>query len=82
LYRAKATLSKRPKKLGGDRIRTADLNWPRGYSIPYDIMWKKLGRRWEFISLLLLEGPPGHWAGGGEQLLVHHLLYTFIYIYI
>lgn len=26
------------KKLGGDRIRIADLNWPKGFSIPYNIM--------------------------------------------
>ena len=25
-------------ELRGDRTRTADLNWPKGYSIPYDIM--------------------------------------------
>ena len=29
------------KDLGEDRIRTADLNWPRGYSIPYDIIKKE-----------------------------------------
>jgi len=32
---------RRLKELGGDRIRTVDLNWPKGYSIPYDIMWKE-----------------------------------------
>ena len=26
------------KKLGGDTARTADTNWPKGYSIPYDVM--------------------------------------------
>ncbi|KAK4828177.1 hypothetical protein QYF61_024426, partial [Mycteria americana] len=32
------------KKLGGDTARTADPNWPKGYSIPYDVMLnKKLG---------------------------------------
>ena len=25
------------KKLGGDTARTADPNWPKGYSIPYDM---------------------------------------------
>ena len=29
------------KELGGDRTRTADLNWPKGYSILCDIMWEK-----------------------------------------
>jgi len=32
--------------------------------------------------LLLSGGPAGHWSEGGEQLLVHHLLYTFTYVYI
>jgi len=41
LYRAKAILSKRPKELGGNRIRTADLKWTKGYSIPYAIMKKE-----------------------------------------
>jgi len=35
LYRAKAILREEPKELGGNRIRMADLNWPKGYSIPY-----------------------------------------------
>jgi len=26
------------KKLGGDKTRTADLNRPQGYSLPYDHM--------------------------------------------
>ena len=29
------------KELGGDRTRTADLNWPKAYSVIYKIMWKK-----------------------------------------
>jgi len=40
-YRAKAILSEGLKELGGNRIRTAGLNWPKGYSIPYDIMWEE-----------------------------------------
>ena len=31
------------------------------------------------LSILLLEGPVGHWVGDDEELLLHHLLYTFIY---
>ena len=32
------------KKLGGDTAGTADPNWPKGYSIPYDVMLNiKLG---------------------------------------
>jgi len=30
-----------PRGLGGDRIRSVDLNWPKGYSIPYDNMQKE-----------------------------------------
>lgn len=33
-------------------------------------------------SLPLLEGLAGHQSRGGKQLLVHHLLHTFIYLYI
>jgi len=29
------------KELGGDRIKRADLTWPEGYSISYDIMQKR-----------------------------------------
>jgi len=29
------------KELGEGRNKTADLNWPRGYSIPYDIIKKE-----------------------------------------
>lgn len=32
---------RRSKELGGDRIWIVDLNWPKEYSIPYDIMWKE-----------------------------------------
>ena len=40
-HRAKAILSEGPKELGGNRVRTTDLNWPKRYSIPYDIMQKE-----------------------------------------
>ena len=33
------------------------------------------------LTLPLLMGLAGHWLGGGEQLLAHHLLYTFICVY-
>ena len=42
MYRAKAILSKGPKELVENRIRTADLNQPEGYSIPYETMQKEL----------------------------------------
>ena len=50
--RAKAVLSKALKKeLGGNQMRTADFNGPKGYSIPYDIKWNGLWMGWEFISV-------------------------------
>jgi len=60
-----------------DRNRTADLIWPKGHSIPYDIMEKKLENGGEFAdvgSCCLGTG----WAlfGGCEQLLVHHLFWA------
>ena len=56
LYRAKATYSEGPKELGGNRIRRADFNCPKGYSIPYDIMWKEFWREWDFISAAQVVG--------------------------
>lgn len=41
LCRAKAILSKGPKELGGNRMRTADFNRPKKYPIPCGIMWKE-----------------------------------------
>ena len=28
------------KELEGDRTKTVDLNWPRVYTIPYDVTWR------------------------------------------
>ena len=66
----------------GNRIRTADLNWPKWYSIPYDIMWKEFcGMGTEFISPSSTAlGLARHQLGHCEQLLMHHLLYTHIYL--
>ena len=75
-------LQQRAQEAGGSRVRTADLDWPKGHSIPYSIMWKEFWRGWECISLSSAAwGLAGHWLGGGEQLLVHHLLYTFIFLF-
>jgi len=41
LNRAKAVHSKGPKELQGNRIGTVDLNWPKGYSIPYVVVQKE-----------------------------------------
>ena len=42
LCRAQDICSERPKELGGNRISTADLNWQKGYSIPYDIIVERV----------------------------------------
>jgi len=37
----------------GTKIRTANLNWTKGYSIPYDIMWKESSERdWGSVGSL------------------------------
>jgi len=38
------------RELGWDRTTTANLNWPKGYSIPYSIMWKGSLRRREIMG--------------------------------
>jgi len=45
----------RPNELGGNRIRAADLKWPKGYSIPYDTVQEEQ-RGSSSGSLLLLLG--------------------------
>ena len=47
------------KELGGDRIRTGDLNWPEGYSILYDIM-KKESLKNVCVGVCSLAGQPQH----------------------
>jgi len=83
LYRAKAILSEGPKELRGNRIRTADLNWPKGYSVAHGSTWKEFWREREFLRLsAAAKGLAGHQLGSGEQSLVCHLLYAFVYIHI
>lgn len=65
------------KKLGGDRSRTADPNWPKGYSTPYGVMLNNTtGGCWlgeESVPLL------GEWLAICQQVesnncVVQHLL--------
>ena len=66
--------------MGGNRIRTAQLNHPEGYSIPYHIRRKESeegGSSSLFFPLLGELG--GHLLGSSEKLLVHHLSYTYIH---
>lgn len=75
-------LSKGSDELGGNRVRTADLNGPNGYSVPYDIKWKESWRGWEFIWLsYAAQELSGLESRVGEQLLLHHLLYSVRYRY-
>ena len=60
LYRAKAILREEPKEVGGDRIRTDDLNWPKGCSIPYDAMLDN--KAWAEGR----DGWGGHWSARGK----------------
>jgi len=84
-YWAKAIHSKEPKELGQDKIRTADLTGQRDnpyHTIQYQTkgVLKEVG-----VHLLLfhcLQGLAEHQLEDGEQLLVHRLLYTFIYMVI
>lgn len=65
LYRAKVIDSRGPKELGGNR-RTADLKWPKGYSIPHQAegVLRRVG-----VHLALFHCSGASWpqSGGGEQ---------------
>lgn len=64
------------KKLGGSSTGTADLDWPKSYPMPYDIMLSnKIGSRQLFHGNL---GCRAGWTaglpvGGGEWLPLRHL---------
>lgn len=51
------------RELGGDRTRTADLYWPKGCSIPHNI----IRNNWTGVSGVSLR-LVGHQATGGEQM--------------
>jgi len=53
LYRAKAVLSEGFKELRGNRKRRPDLNWPKGYSMPYDISFGGYGSSSHLLLLLM-----------------------------
>ena len=79
-HTCKAILSEGPKELWGDRIRTADLNCPKGYSMLRDIKQQFEGG-WSSSRSSTALGDSWALVGSGEKLLVHHLLYTLIRIY-
>lgn len=83
LCRAKAICCERPKELGGSRTSTADLNWPlASHVIRHHAEAVLKGGGSSSHSLSVLRGWTGHQSGDSEQMLVNHLLYTFIYIYV
>ncbi|KAK4826156.1 LOW QUALITY PROTEIN: hypothetical protein QYF61_005729 [Mycteria americana] len=59
------------KKLGGGTAKTVDPNWPKGYSIPYDLMYKLGGAGWGQRSLL------GDWLGISRQVRNHDTLHQY-----
>lgn len=66
---------------GWDWTRIADLNWPKGYYISYDIMPKKKHLKYggELArKAAAAQGLAGHWSTCGEQLLLNHLFITII----
>lgn len=74
------------KKLGGDTARIADPNWPKGYSVPYDIMLNnKTGESWPGGGGSTARGRAGHQPVSGEQLhcasLVIYIILSFFIIF-
>ena len=72
-------------ELGGDTARAADPNWPKGYSIPWDVMpaqyinWGEVGPGGQIAARELT----GHQSVSGEQLhcasLVLYILLIIIF---
>ncbi|KAK4815143.1 hypothetical protein QYF61_017584 [Mycteria americana] len=58
------------KKLGGGTAKTADPNWPKGYSIPYDVMLNSLPHPTEEMRLCGTWLPTG--AKPQQSFLVGH----------
>lgn len=61
--------------VGRAQNQTADMNWPKGYPVPHDVVQKKLENSWQLVGWAAAAwGLAGQPSAGGEQLLVHHLL--------
>jgi len=72
--------SEGPKDLGRSGIRTADSNWPEGYSVVYDLMWEEFWRVWMFIAAFALRG--SSWAlVRGCNCLCSTFIFSYIYKY-
>jgi len=68
------------KELGEGRNKTADLNWPRGYSIPCGIMWDNYNAEFAGGSSSC-SGTGWAWDSGGEQLFCASSVLCILYIY-
>lgn len=78
LYRTNSICSEGHKELGGNRISTDDFNWPK--SIAYHMTLCGRSFEGDGSSSSSLPVQAGHRLEGSEQLLVYHLLYTFLNI--
>jgi len=70
------------KELGGDRTRTADLNWPK--DIPYHMASCRKKKTLKNLQELARQAAAaweqaGHWSAGGKRLLAHHLVCKYVY---
>lgn len=65
------------------RVRTAELNWKKGCSTPYDIEQKEFLRGWVFISLSST-AQGASWASAVSMCItcyIHTSIYTYVHIY-
>lgn len=70
------------RELGGDRTRTADLNWPK--DIPYHMASCRKKKTLKNLQELARQAAAaweqaGHWSAGGKRLLAHHLVCKYVY---
>ena len=63
-------------------MSTADVNWPKEYSVPYDIMQEKLENGGKVVGQAANAWRlAGHQLLGGEQSLLHHFFCIHICYY-
>lgn len=69
------------KKLGGNTTRTADMHWPKKYSITYNVMVNK--ESWGIWPrrAAIAQGLAGHCLAGGEQWDCESLAFHYYYYY-
>lgn len=65
------------QKLGGDRTKTGDPTWPKGYPIPYGIMLNHKTRENLLGGLLLL----ADWLGNGQLVLSNYILHYLFHVF-